>query len=183
MSILHKLLALALVPPVVATGCSQKEAPSKEAPKLVKEKEPEEKVSEELSRLKKIPIPLKNLRQFVPGIHNFDRNKNEILEPEEVALLVKILVNDEKDEYTEEGRTKLKKIIDAIDRNTNVSRAESYEILPQLVLEGYDEWYHPNNIEQTLSNFDVALKQYESKFLDQVDREIENKIQRAEKKN
>ena len=171
MNILHKLtatFALATTP-LAITGCDKKDPP-KEYKEIALEVGPVEVFDVGMER-KKIPFPLKNIREFIPGIHKFDRNKNEMLEPEEIDLLIKILVNNGKDEYIEEGKVKLEKIIEAIRNNAVYIIRKDYRCTP-------------NNIEQTLSNFDAALKQYESKLkeirekaLDETDRQVETKIQ------
>ena len=186
MSIFRNLtVAFALTAPVLGTGCSKNGLSEEYKQALQAQNEREQIRKQKLEELTEIPFPLKNIRNVIPGIHQFDRNKNNVLEPDEITLLIRVLINDGKDEYTKEGKAKLEKMRDKIwDEG-----AVSYKLEHRGRI--FDEDFcRPKNIRKTYSNFSEAIKAYESKLkeieekaLDKVDQEIEGKIQRTEKKN
>ncbi len=171
MNILQKIfLAAAFTAPLTSIGCKKSDDradwPTSEQWQKVREDDRKRR-ADRSSELAKSVYPLEKLRHVAHGIHLFDENRNEVLEPNEIDRFIKIQINNETDKFTEEGKKKFSNIIDSLYKESWLPNDELITVK-----------YRPNNITKTLENFDAKLKDYDKKYLDQIDAEIQSKINR-----
>ncbi len=148
------VLATALSMPLIGAGCNQ-----------ATNKEQEEIVAAKHEGLAETPLPLKELRNVSDGIlHLFDTNKNEILDPEEIDLFIKVVINKGTGKYTEEGQKKLWDV--------------RFQIYKQGRGYGNGGPYQPNNIKTSIDNLWDKAEEYNTKRREQINEEVKQGIEK-----
>ena len=150
------LLAALSLP--LTSGCNTRigEQQSEEYNKAIKAKENE--LSDSI-------VPLDHIRNRINGIQLFDLNKDQILNPAELDLFIKVWVNGGSSIHTEEGRKKLSSVIDEL----NIIFVSFEEINgSKTPIE-----YHPKNLVRTVENLRAKWFEYEEVRLNQIDAKIQ----------
>ena len=180
MNILQRLTTAAILGITVTggTGCDDIKVGKNPERKALTLSEKNSRELELTKEVRKISYPLKDLRAYTDGIHNFDKNKNEVLDPDEIDLFIKLILNKD-GKYTEKGLEKLKEVISniATKGNKDLSNELKEKIFSRC--NHSRETYRPDNIKETITNLKNKSEEYSEGLLDQKDKEVNTLIENS----
>ncbi len=176
---LSKVLGATLIGATLASaGCDKgntEDAKEERQRHLAENKKWREQRQAKIDESAKAIYPLEKIRHLIHGIHLFDQNKNEVLEPNEIDLFIKVEINSSTNKYTNEGEKRLSDLIALLREKSHFTVYKPEDANSNYLIVDYD--YRPNNITKTIQNLETKLEEYKKKHLDQIDSEIQNRIQ------